>query len=90
MSLVLEEEPVSCLVCGKPAGKDGLCALHHLAKAKLNQSYKLWDIAYGGLSYVDYLRLLVALPETGETVAAIARLVLQDKGEGNVKDASCM
>lgn len=79
MSLVLEEQSASCLVCGKPAGKGGLCALHHLAKAKLNQHYKLWDTAYGGLSYVDYLRLLVTLPETGEAAGAIARLILRQR-----------
>jgi len=90
MILVPEEKSVSCPVCGRTAKKGGLCELHHLAKEKLNQNYKVWDIAYGGLSYVDYLRLLVTLSDTGEAVAATARLILQDKGEGNAKDASHM
>jgi hypothetical protein len=59
--------------------ENGLCRLHRLAKERLTQSYELWKVAYGSLSYVDYLRLLIALPETGEAVAEVARHILQGK-----------
>ena len=88
MSLIPEKQVVGCLVCGEPAEKGDLCALHHVAEEKLKQNYKRWDVAYGGLSYRDYLRFLVSLPETGEAVGALARFVLRDKGEGNVEDAN--
>ncbi|MBS7623671.1 hypothetical protein KEJ39_08395 [Candidatus Bathyarchaeota archaeon] len=59
--------------------KNSLCRLHHLAKERLTQGYELWRVAYGSLSYTDYLHSLIALPETGEAVAAVARQILQKK-----------
>lgn len=88
MILIMEERSVSCLVCGQTAWRDRLCELCHLAKERLNQHYKFWNTAYGGLSYQDYLRVLVRLPETGETIGALAWLILHDKGEADVKDTN--
>ncbi|MEM2942598.1 MAG: hypothetical protein QXT81_04160 [Candidatus Bathyarchaeia archaeon] len=85
-----QERQQTCSVCGQVTEEDGLCRLHHLAKEKLTRGYELWKVAYGSLDYVDYLRLLIALPETGEAAAAVARHMLQEEEGGNGEDANHM
>jgi len=69
-----------CLVCSENAQREGLCEFHNLAKSKLDENYNVWRKAYADISYTDYLEFLMRLPETGDAILALARLILERKG----------
>ncbi|MGQ9542600.1 MAG: hypothetical protein ACUVTM_00720 [Candidatus Bathyarchaeia archaeon] len=70
-----------CLVCSREPQSGGLCALHKLAKDKLTDSYRLWNLAYGSIDYKSYLQTLIELPETGEAVIEVAKMLISRGGE---------
>lgn len=81
-----EDQSGQCLVCKEQAKRDGLCNLHHLAREKLDNNYKLWQAAYGDITYERYLQSLIRLPETGEAAATVAKLILNKRGGETVED----
>lgn len=51
-----------------------------MAKSKLDENYRVWRKAYADISYTDYLESLMRIPETGDAILELAKLILERKG----------
>ena len=56
----------------------GLCANHLEVYRKVKDAYSLWSAAYGSLTTEDFLKRLVALPETGVHAREIAEFLIRN------------
>ena len=69
-----------CAVCGMKIVETpaGLCANHSKVYDKVKDAYPLWSAAYGSLTMEDFLKRLVALPETGDRVREMAQFLIRN------------
>ena len=69
-----------CAVCGMKIVDDNtaLCANHFQAHRMVKDAYSIWFVAYGNLTIEDFLRRLVALPETGDHAKEIAQFLIHN------------
>jgi hypothetical protein len=74
--------PDQCLLCKRP--KDSgveFCDLHEKASKGLEESYSLWNRAFGGkLARKEYFVRLTRLDETGSAVKDIIKHKLAGEG----------
>jgi hypothetical protein len=56
----------------------GLCANHLQAYRTVKDAYSLWFAAYRNLTTEEFLKRLVALPETGERAREIAQFLFRN------------
>ena len=56
----------------------GLCAIHAEAYRKVKDAYVLWFAAYSNLATGDFLKRLIALPETGERAREMAQFLVRN------------
>lgn len=73
-----------CSESVSPAVAGNLCGTHELVGEKLKRCYPLWQMAYDGINYEDYLKSLIGLLVTGHYVVVLAKLVLRNRG-GNTE-----
>lgn len=66
---------MSCKLC-KRAAKDvsGLCRYHSSASTELRNSYVVWNDAYSGMSWKDYLHRVKTAEGTGRWVREVIRM----------------
>lgn len=66
---------MSCKLC-KRAAKDasGLCRYHLLAMAELKKGYAIWNDAYSGMSWKDYLHRVKTAQGTGRWVRDVVSM----------------
>ncbi len=55
-----------------------LCSNHWDVYRKVKDTYSLWSAAYGSLTTEDFLKQLVALPETGVHAREIAEFLIRN------------
>jgi len=69
-----------CAVCGMKIidANTALCANHFQAYRKVKDAHSIWFVAYGNLTIEDFLRRLVALPETGDRAKEIAQFLIHN------------
>jgi hypothetical protein len=72
-----------CRLCDRPVEdvERALCEYHARAYRSLREGYGRWREAYGDLTYPEYLRRLIELPEAGRWVKEVARLELEGVAE---------
>jgi hypothetical protein len=75
-----EEDLDQCAVCGMKIidANTGLCARHSEVCRKVKDTYSLWLAAYGNLTTRDFLKRLVALPETGDRAREMAQFLIRN------------
>jgi hypothetical protein len=56
----------------------GLCANHAEVYHRVKDAYSLWFAAYGNLTTGDFLKRLIALPETGERAREMAEFLVRN------------
>jgi hypothetical protein len=56
----------------------GLCANHSEVYRRVIDAYSLWSAAYSNLTTGDFLRRLIALPETGERAREMAKFLVRN------------
>jgi hypothetical protein len=59
-------------------GATSLCAHHSESYRKIKAAYSRWLSAYGSLTIEDFLKRLVALPETGDRAREIAQFLIRN------------
>lgn len=63
----------TCIICQREQeASSELCRYHSVADENLRAGYEKWCYAYGELSWKDYLKRLLELPETGAWVKEVA------------------
>ncbi|MGD0637299.1 MAG: hypothetical protein ABSA72_04595 [Nitrososphaerales archaeon] len=66
---------MKCKLCRREAEEDGdLCRYHSAARNALKKGHEVWDRAYSGLSWRDYLNRVKALDETGQWIKEVITL----------------
>jgi hypothetical protein len=55
-----------------------LCLNHSKAYRKVKDAYSVWSAAYGNLTVEDFLKHLVALPETGARAREISKFLIHN------------
>jgi len=53
----------------------GLCASHAEVYRGVKDAYSFWSSAYGNLTTGNFLKRLIALPETGERAREMAKFL---------------
>lgn len=79
-----EYEIRKCIASVNPSVAGNLCGTHELVGEKLKRCYPLWQIAYEGINYEDYLKSLIGLSVTRHSVVLLAGLVPRNRG-GNTE-----
>jgi hypothetical protein len=61
---------VKCIICTRKVSnhQDKYCINHMQAYDNVKKHYKIWDKAYEGLSWIDYMNKVLELNETGSRV----------------------
>jgi hypothetical protein len=69
-----------CAVCGMKVvdAVTGLCASHSGVYGRVKDVYSLWFDAYGKITREDFLKRLIALPETGERAKEMAKFLIRN------------
>jgi hypothetical protein len=63
---------MQCTLCKRQAKKgEGLCRYHSEAKVALRKSYDVWNEAYQGISWKEYLNRVKTAEGTGEWVKEV-------------------
>ena len=65
---------MNCTICKRKAVSD-LCQYHQAAKEKLEEAYPIWDKAYGGIGWKEYLDNVKRNAQTGQWAKDIASLL---------------
>lgn len=65
---------MSCKVCSREIKADDLCRYHLAARDALKRTHAIWQEAYSGISWRDYLNKVKALEETGEWIKEVIAL----------------
>lgn len=60
-----------CKICKKFAKEGQYCANHTAARDSLIAGYRVWENAYHGMAWKDYLRRIEGLEETGHWVKEV-------------------
>lgn len=71
----------NCLVCHSTIEKGDYCDAHQIAKKNIEQRFKDWRVAYGELSWDDYLAKLInddSIP-IGDWAREVADYLLKNK-----------
>jgi DNA topoisomerase I len=71
---------LSCRVCGRRSrALDGsLCKYHREAVDSLGKSYVLWNEAYSGISWKDYLNRVKTLEDTGQWIKEVIAMGVEE------------
>jgi hypothetical protein len=69
----LADTIVKCTVCTLKVynNEDKYCLYHNQAYDNLIKHYKIWNKAFGGLSWTNYMNKLLELKETGTWVKEV-------------------
>jgi hypothetical protein len=75
-----------CSVCARGVIAEGkkYCLYHSQAYESLQNQYKAWVNAYGGISRELYMKKLLDLDQTGDWVKDIIRIELRDQTKHRV------
>jgi hypothetical protein len=66
---------MSCKLCRRPAeDAEGLCRYHLQARVALRSGYIVWNEAYSGMSWKDYLNRVKTAEGTGRWVREVLSL----------------
>ena len=71
-----------CAICGKKIVDTDVifCTNHSKAYHIVEDAYALWSNAFDGMKNEDYLKRIVALPETGDRAREIAQFLIKNPG----------
>lgn len=76
-----------CRLCPRVAVDEStlLCKYHELSLENVKKAYPSWSRAYGNISWGEYLKMMIDVPETGEWAKEVARSELEILGvvDGN-------
>lgn len=73
---------MKCAACARESdGISKYCSYHARALGQLKSHYDSWVVAYGGISWQDYLQRLHKMEETGQWVKEVIEAEMK-KGEG--------
>jgi len=67
-----------CRACSRDASNE-FCTYHEQAYDALKKNYDAWRVAYGKISWKEYLERLLELKETGSWVKDVIMLELKEK-----------
>ena len=69
-----------CVVCSRKITtiSKKYCLLHSEAFDSIQKKYNSWYIAYGGISWVDYLNKLLEIDETGSWIKEVSSAELKE------------
>jgi DNA topoisomerase I len=75
----LADTIVKCSVCTRKVSnnQDKYCLYHKQAYDNLIKHYKIWNKAFGGLSWTNYMNKLLTLKETGGWVKEVINAELK-------------
>ncbi len=62
---------MKCAVCGRQ-GQESLCRRHESAKERLEAAFPRWVMAYGGISWEDFLDNVIRNAQTGPWAKEVA------------------
>lgn len=72
----------TCRLCAREtAPSSPFCQYHLGARRNLDSAYKVWNEAYGGMTWAEYLRRVIQSKETGQWAREVAEL-LSKEGAG--------
>ena len=58
-------------------GAEEYCSAHNRALANIRDAYATWLVAYGNLTFKEYLGRVSKLSETGERVSELVKFLVQ-------------
>ena len=69
-----------CAICGKKIVDTNaiFCTNHSKAYRNIEDAYALWSTTSNGMKNEDFLKRIVALPETGDRAREIARFLIKN------------
>lgn len=70
---------LTCVICKRKTKDDKFCTYHKEAHENLQKSYKVWEEAYGELTFTDYLKKLISNKPTGNWVKEVAAHLLKQE-----------
>jgi hypothetical protein len=71
-------DTIKCTVCTlKVSNQDKYCLYHKQAYDNLTKHYKIWNKAFGGLTWTKYMNKLLELKETGSWVKEVINAELK-------------
>jgi hypothetical protein len=76
----------TCILCvRKSIPSMRLCHNHDIASNEIREAYATWQEGYGELSWRNYLKKVLSIPETGQWAQEVAKQELSDLDgiEGN-------
>lgn len=53
------------------------CQYHTEALSIINEKYPIWERAFGGISWKDYLDTIIKNPKTGEWIKDVAKDIIK-------------
>lgn len=72
----------ACRLCKREcAPSSTFCKYHLAAKRSVESAYKVWNEAYGGVDWKEYLRRIGQNAETGQWAKEVAELLSKEAAE---------